>query len=124
MAVFWLWVWEPMLFVTIGASINFHTLQASIIPRAVLIVCTGVCVRVVVTFLVMTGFGYTVRERLFYALAWTPKATVQAALSGAAGRGQGRGMGLAGTGRGVSLIVGVVGGCEEVHGWRCESMHR
>lgn len=27
-------------------------------------------------------FGYTLRERIFYALAWSPKATVQAALSG------------------------------------------
>lgn len=40
------------------------------------------CLRTIVTFLVMSGFGYTAREKLFYALAWTPKATVQAALSG------------------------------------------
>ncbi len=43
----------------------------------------GVCLRTIVTFLIMSGFGYTAREKLFYALAWTPKATVQAALSGA-----------------------------------------
>jgi hypothetical protein len=34
------------------------------------------------TFFGMAGFGYTVKEKLFYAVAWTPKATVQAALSG------------------------------------------
>lgn len=41
MAVFWNWIWEPMLFVTIGASIDFATLDASIIPRSLIIICTG-----------------------------------------------------------------------------------
>ena len=36
----------------------------------------------IMTFLVMSGFGYNTKEKLFYAFAWTPKATVQAALSG------------------------------------------
>lgn len=81
-AVFWNWVWEPMLFVTIGNSIYFETLDSSIIPRSILIVCTGVMLRTLMTYAVMSGFGYTWREKLFYALAWTPKATVQAALSG------------------------------------------
>jgi hypothetical protein len=40
-AVFWNWVWEPMLFVTIGNSINFRTLDGAIIPKSILIVCTG-----------------------------------------------------------------------------------
>lgn len=119
MAVFWNWVWEPMLFVTIGSSIDFSTLDRGIIPKSLIIICTGkggvhawqaatilqlsypllllwvvltkatdcrfagVCLRTIVTFLIMSGFGYSAREKLFYALAWTPKATVQAALSGA-----------------------------------------
>jgi Kef-type K+ transport system membrane component KefB len=82
LAVFWQWVWEPMLFVTIGNSIDFATLDRGIIPRSLIIICSGVSLRTIVTFLVMQGFGYTWRERLFYAVAWTPKATVQAALSG------------------------------------------
>ena len=32
-AVVWNWVWEPMLFVTIGWSINFDTLDAGTIPK-------------------------------------------------------------------------------------------
>lgn len=56
----------------------------------------GVCLRTLVTYLVMGGFGYTAREKLFYALAWTPKATVQAALSGAAGARRGWGWGQCG----------------------------
>lgn len=42
----------------------------------------GLVVRIITTFLSMSGFGYTTHEKLFYAIAWTPKATVQAALSG------------------------------------------
>jgi hypothetical protein len=36
----------------------------------------------IITFIVMSGFGYNTKEKLFYSVAWTPKATVQAALSG------------------------------------------
>lgn len=42
----------------------------------------GLVLRQCMTFISMCGFGYTWREKLFFALAWTPKATVQAALSG------------------------------------------
>lgn len=41
MAVWWSWVWEPMLFVTIGSSINFSTLDTGIIPNSLIIICTG-----------------------------------------------------------------------------------
>jgi hypothetical protein len=49
----------------------------------------GLVVRTLCTYLVMWGTGrpgdpaYSCRSRLFFAVAWTPKATVQAALSGA-----------------------------------------
>lgn len=36
----------------------------------------------IVTFFAMSRGGYTTKEKIFFALAWTPKATVQAALSG------------------------------------------
>ncbi|PSC74772.1 mitochondrial sodium hydrogen exchanger 9B2-like [Micractinium conductrix] len=82
-AVVWNWVWEPMLFVTIGWSINFDTLDAGTIPKSLIIICTGLAVRLGVTLLVMGGFGYSWKEKIFYAVSWTPKATVQAALSAA-----------------------------------------
>jgi hypothetical protein len=41
----------------------------------------GVALRIIVTFFAMYDRGYTWRERLFFAVAWTPKATVQASLS-------------------------------------------
>jgi hypothetical protein len=40
-----------------------------------------VALRIIGTFLVMFDRRYTWRERLFFATAWTPKATVQASLS-------------------------------------------
>jgi hypothetical protein len=78
MARIWDLAAEPMLFGTIGATFRFDTLPPGTIPRAVLIVCCGVVLRMGVTFLTMMGRpGYTWRERVFYAVAWTPKATVQ-----------------------------------------------
>ena len=73
---------EPMLFVTIGSSIDFSTLSTGTIPKSLLIIGTGVALRMICTFFVMAGFGYNTKEKLFYSIAWTPKATVQAALSG------------------------------------------
>ena len=44
----------------------------------------GLSVRVVVSFFSVLGGGLTTKERLFVALAWLPKATVQAAIGGVA----------------------------------------
>lgn len=44
----------------------------------------GLTLRTIASFFTMMGFGYTWKERLFYAIAWTPKATVQASLSAVA----------------------------------------
>lgn len=41
LAALWGWAWEPMLFVTIGASINFSTLNSGIFPRSIIIILTG-----------------------------------------------------------------------------------
>jgi len=82
MSVIWRWIMEPILFVTVGSTLDFSKITKGTIPKSVAIVCAGVTVRMILTFFCMSGFKYTTRERLFYALAWTPKATVQAALSG------------------------------------------
>jgi hypothetical protein len=41
----------------------------------------GLCVRVIITYFIMGSRRYNWKERVFYAIAWTPKATVQASLS-------------------------------------------
>eukprot|EP00878_Enallax_costatus_P024159 GHUV01025756.1.p1 GENE.GHUV01025756.1~~GHUV01025756.1.p1 ORF type:complete len:597 (+),score=94.95 GHUV01025756.1:384-2174(+) len=81
LAVIWNWIMEPMLFATIGTSIVFAKLPPETIPKAVLVVCTGLCLRTIATFFIMGSHRYTWKERLFYSVAWTPKATVQASLS-------------------------------------------
>eukprot|EP00775_Hariotina_reticulata_P012218 gene12218-12356_t len=80
-AVVWNWVMEPMLFATIGTSIVFSRLPGDTIPKSLLVVCTGLCLRTLVTAFTMGHKRYNWKEQLFFALAWTPKATVQASLS-------------------------------------------
>jgi hypothetical protein len=41
----------------------------------------GLVLRTIITFFIMGRRRYTWKEQLFYAVAWTPKATVQASLS-------------------------------------------
>lgn len=41
MNLVWIWIAEPMLFVTMGASINFDTLDKGTIPKALIIICSG-----------------------------------------------------------------------------------
>lgn len=81
MAKVWNWIMEPMLFATIGTSIVFSELPGNTIPLSLLVVCTGLCVRVIITYFIMGSRRYNWKERVFYAIAWTPKATVQASLS-------------------------------------------
>eukprot|EP00879_Flechtneria_rotunda_P028933 GHRR01031174.1.p1 GENE.GHRR01031174.1~~GHRR01031174.1.p1 ORF type:complete len:613 (+),score=115.99 GHRR01031174.1:727-2565(+) len=80
-AAVWSWVMEPMLFATIGTSIVFSKLPPGTIPKAVLVVCTGICLRGIISLGIMATKRYNWKERLFFAVAWTPKATVQASLS-------------------------------------------
>lgn len=82
MSVIWRWVMEPILFVTVGSALDFSEIESRTIPKSIIIICSGLALRILATYFVMSGFGYRWKEKLFYAIAWTPKATVQAALSG------------------------------------------
>ncbi|KAL0035158.1 hypothetical protein WJX79_003931 [Trebouxia sp. C0005] len=79
----WLWrfIMMPVLFGLIGNALRFNTLQHSSTSKACAIIFAGLAVRMPATFLVMFGGGFTWKERLFFSFAWTPKATVQAALA-------------------------------------------
>jgi hypothetical protein len=51
--------------------------------KAIVILCGGLFMRWLGTFVVTGGDqGFTVRERAFFAFSWIPKATVQAAIGG------------------------------------------
>ncbi|CAE7737422.1 SLC9B2, partial [Symbiodinium microadriaticum] len=79
-AKLWDYIAQPLLFGIIGASVDFRELDMSVIPKALLVVVVGMCVRVPVAFLVTAGKDLSFKERAFIGLSWIPKATVQAAL--------------------------------------------
>jgi len=79
-------VWDemarPLLFGVVGSYLNFHSMTGETIGKAVGIVVLGVIVRTIVAYFATAGTALKFKERLFIALAWLPKATVQAAFCG------------------------------------------
>lgn len=81
LAAAWKSLFQPLLFGVIGSAIKFATLSPATIPRSILLIFIGLCVRLPAAF-VATSFGaLNFKEKLFIALSWMPKATVQAALA-------------------------------------------
>ncbi|XP_077999046.1 sodium/hydrogen exchanger 9B2-like isoform X2 [Glandiceps talaboti] len=79
MAIFWNF-FQPFLFALIGAEILIENLDPNTIGLGIAVLAIGLTVRVIVSFFVVLKCGFTIKERLFIALAWLPKATVQAAI--------------------------------------------
>lgn len=82
----WKILFEPLLFGVIGLSLDFSAIESnSTVPKSVAIIMIGLLVRLPAAFFSTyggTGVNQlTLKERVFVALAWSPKATVQAALS-------------------------------------------
>ena len=77
-----LWVAaEVFLFVLVGATVNISYLGKVGVSALVLIV-GAVLFRMLGVFVCLLGTGLKGSERLFAMLAYTPKATVQAAIGG------------------------------------------
>ncbi|GMT33360.1 hypothetical protein PFISCL1PPCAC_24657 [Pristionchus fissidentatus] len=77
----WELFFQPLLFGLIGFELTFSLLSWRLVLLGLLVLVIGVAARTAVAFLAVMGSGMTSRERLFVALAWIPKATVQAALA-------------------------------------------
>ncbi|MCR4902837.1 MAG: cation:proton antiporter [Butyrivibrio sp.] len=77
-----LWtVAEIFLFVLVGASVAIdHAMQAGL--KSIVLILLVLCFRMFGVFICMLGSGLKVREKLFCMIAYTPKATVQAAIGG------------------------------------------
>ncbi|KAK7910069.1 hypothetical protein WMY93_014753 [Mugilogobius chulae] len=73
-------VFQPMLFGLIGAEITITTLNPSTVGLGIACLCIGLFIRVLVTFLLVHFGGFNLKEKFFIAIAWLPKATVQAAI--------------------------------------------
>lgn len=69
---------EPLLFGLVGTAVDFHYINASTIPKSLLVIISGWAARCPATFFAVMGAGLTWKERLFVTLTWLPKATVQA----------------------------------------------
>lgn len=75
------WIFfQPFLFALIGAEIQVDKLEGSTIGYGLLTLFVSLVFRMLTSFLVVMGGQLNLRERLFVALAWLPKATVQAAI--------------------------------------------
>lgn len=77
----WALLAQPLLFGVIGSQIDVSYFKGSFLWRGVIIIPVAALARCLVTVGATIGTVLNARERLFLALAWLPKATVQAALA-------------------------------------------
>uniref|UniRef100_A0AAY4C4C1 Cation/H+ exchanger transmembrane domain-containing protein n=1 Tax=Denticeps clupeoides TaxID=299321 RepID=A0AAY4C4C1_9TELE len=77
-------IFQPLLFGLIGAEISITTLQGHTVGLGVAALLIGLAVRVLFTFIMVLRAGFSLKEKIFIALAWIPKATVQAAIGSVA----------------------------------------
>ncbi|XP_069878469.1 sodium/hydrogen exchanger 9B1 isoform X3 [Dipodomys merriami] len=73
-------VFQPLLFGLVGSEVSVSSLESNTIGISVITLSLALCVRIVTAFLLMSFAGFTYKEKIFIALAWIPKATVQAVL--------------------------------------------
>ena len=77
-----LWVAaEVFLFVLVGATVNISYL-GKVGAKALLVIVGALVFRMLGVFVCLLGTSLKRKERLFAMLAYTPKATVQAAIGG------------------------------------------
>jgi len=74
----WNGIAAPLLFGLVGASVSLDWIQADHVALGLLVLVICLPVRGLGTFLAMSGRGLRFQDKLFTALAWCPKATVQA----------------------------------------------
>lgn len=75
---------QPVLFGLIGAALDVKLITAGLLGRTIGILGVGLVVRLTVAVLAVTGHKFTWKEKVFVAISWLPKATVQAAFGSVA----------------------------------------
>ena len=77
-----LWVGaEVFLFVLVGATVNINYL-GNVGIKALIVILAALIFRMAGVFACLLGTGFNSKERIFTMMAYTPKATVQAAIGG------------------------------------------
>ncbi|KAJ8416582.1 hypothetical protein AAFF_G00358700 [Aldrovandia affinis] len=77
-------IFQPLLFGLIGAEITLSTLDPNTVVLGLAALAIGLVVRILFTYVMVLFAGFNLREKVFIALAWLPKATVQAAIGSTA----------------------------------------
>nr|XP_060635138.1 sodium/hydrogen exchanger 9B2-like [Anolis sagrei ordinatus] len=77
-------IFQPFLFGLIGAEISIAALKPETVGLCLATLGLALMVRLIATFLLVTFSGFNFKEKIFIALAWIPKATVQAAIGSVA----------------------------------------
>ncbi|XP_069678720.1 sodium/hydrogen exchanger 9B2-like [Periplaneta americana] len=76
-----LWtIFQPILFGLIGSAVDLKLLDPRSVGLGIACLSVAVTVRLAVSVLIASGAGLNWKEKLFVAMAWFPKATVQAAI--------------------------------------------
>lgn len=74
--IFWM-IFEPILFGITGASIKLNKLNGNMVSVCIGIIVAGILLRIVATVLLGIGCKLNLKEKLFVAISWMSKATVQ-----------------------------------------------
>lgn len=76
-----LWiVFQHFLFALIASDVRISVIQPNVLLYGFITLIIGLVARILTVYLVLYGNGFTRKERLFVAISWLPKATVQAAI--------------------------------------------
>ncbi|XP_037023813.1 sodium/hydrogen exchanger 9B1 isoform X1 [Artibeus jamaicensis] len=73
-------VFQPLLFGLVGLEVSVASLKSNAIGICVATMSLALLVRISFTFVLMSFAGFNLKEKIFIALSWMPKATVQAVL--------------------------------------------
>ena len=71
---------EPVIFALIGTEIQVDKINPNTLGLSIAVLVIALIIRMVGTYFAVCGGDLTVKEKIFMAFAWMPKATVQAAL--------------------------------------------
>ncbi|XP_059232736.1 sodium/hydrogen exchanger 9B1 [Mustela nigripes] len=73
-------IFQPLLFGLVGSEVSVASLKSNAIGICVATVSLALLIRISFTFVLMCFAGFNFKEKIFIALSWMPKATVQAVL--------------------------------------------
>ncbi|XP_068754696.1 sodium/hydrogen exchanger 9B2-like isoform X1 [Montipora capricornis] len=73
-------LFEPLLFGLVGAEVSVAYMNTKVVGMGIANLVISLIIRLVTTYLGLLGNDLNFKERLFIAISWLPKATVQAAI--------------------------------------------